>query len=44
MKDRGHPETKLKDVRPLEVVLLALEKAWRECLAVIDSVQGQRSA
>jgi hypothetical protein len=32
MKDPKHPKKKLKDLSPLEVVLLAMEKVYREFL------------
>jgi hypothetical protein len=35
---------KIKDLTPLEVVLLAMERAYREFLAVIDSIQEKGSA
>jgi hypothetical protein len=33
MKNPKHPKKKLKDLSPLEVVLLAMEKVYREFLA-----------
>jgi hypothetical protein len=44
MKDLKHPENKLKDLSPLEVVLLAMEKVYREFLAAIDHIHGEGSA
>jgi hypothetical protein len=44
MKDPKHPEKKLKDLSPLEVVLLAMGKVYREFLAVIDHIHGKGSA
>lgn len=41
MKDPEYMGMKLKDLTPLEVVFLVMEKAWRKFLTVIDSIQEQ---